>query len=568
MIWWRKITWRTALLGWLITTATVVAFALALIPEQKRVFQENLQSKAYGVAVSLRNITSAAVVNEDYSSVVDQCVEMLKGDRSISYIILTRNDGFSLIHDRSGWRTLTLSDVWLPTRRTTRTSMGPTLLFQRPSFNFSEPFSYSGIEWGWIHVGLSLDTYDQSVRRVYFQTGLLALVFTVIGLGVMILYARYLLKPILDLQDVVRQVAEGDLSARASTDRTDELGQLARSVNSMTEALLRRDRALKETNETLEQRVQERTRALQDQIAAREAANRELAEAQRQLMQLSREAGRAEVATGVLHNVGNVLNSINISANLIQNGLTESPRLEVLKQVGELMQAQGASLPQFLASDPRGQLVPSLLMEIARQLPQDHHAIAKEAAQLIHNVDHVKQIVSAQQGFAKAGGLLQAVKPIELFEEALKITHGSFVRHEVQLNRHFEEVPPLQTDRHLVMQILVNFTTNAVQAVKPLDPAERQIDLYLSSRSGMVEFSVRDNGIGIASEDLKKIFHHGFTTRKDGHGFGLHSGALAAQTLGGEIKVESRGPGLGARFTLVLPIAPTRTNSSEKKELT
>lgn len=566
MIWWEKITWRTALLAWLITTMMVVTFALAIIPEQKRIFQASLGSKAYGVAVSLRNITAAAVVNEDYSSVVDQCMEMLKADRSIKYIILTRNDGFSLIHERSGWRSLTLTDVWLPPDRKPRSNMAVMPLFQQPTFNFSEPFNYSGISWGWIHVGLSLETYDQSVRSVYFRTGLLALVFTVLSLGAMILYAKYLVRPIINLQDTVGKIAAGDLSARAPTGRTDELGQLASSVNIMTEALLRRDRTLKEANETLEQRVQERTRALQDQIFARELAHRELAEAQRRLMQLSREAGMAEVATGVLHNVGNVLNSVNISANLVQNSLAGSPRLALLKQVGELMRAQGEKLPQFLANDPRGQLVPALLMEIAEQLPTDQSAVVAELGQLVQNVDHIKQIVATQQSYAKSGGVIQNVAPAALFEETLRMTQASLARHQIHVSRHFDEIPVLHTDRHQVLQILINFVTNAIQAVKPLEPGEGQISLHLSTDHGQVKFTVEDNGIGISSENRQKIFRHGFTTRKDGHGFGLHSGALAARALGGQLMVDSKGPGLGASFTLILPIEAHANNPQIQRE--
>ncbi|MBK9991382.1 MAG: HAMP domain-containing protein [Verrucomicrobia bacterium] len=439
-------------------------------------------------------------------------------------------------------------------------------LFQQPTYNFSEPFNYSGISWGWIHVGLSLETYDQSVRSVYFRTGLLALFFTMLSLGAMILYAKYLVRPIINLQDTVGKIAAGDLSARAPTGRTDELGQLASSVNTMTEALLRRDSTLKEANETLEQRVQERTRALQDQIAARELAHRELAEAQRRLMQLSREAGMAEVATGVLHNVGNVLNSVNISANLVQNSLAGSPRLALLKQVGGLMRAQGEKLPQFLASDPRGQLVPALLMEIAEQLPTDQSAVVAELGQLVQNVDHIKQIVATQQSYAKSGGVIQNVAPAALFEETLRMTQASLARHQVQVTRHFDEVPVLHTDRHQVLQILINFVTNAIQAVKPLEPGEGHISLRLSAADGQVKFTVEDNGIGISSENRQKIFRHGFTTRKDGHGFGLHSGALAARALGGQLMVDSKGPGLGASFTLILPAAAPIDNPQIQKE--
>jgi signal transduction histidine kinase len=548
-----NITTRTALLAWLVTIGTLAIFALAIIPEQNRTFQENLRSKAYGTTVSLRDVAASAVVSEDYSSVIDHCTEMLKGDASIDYIVFTRNDGFSLAQERTGWRTLSLSGEWLPGERKPIGGIGVVPLFNRRVYHFSQPLDYSGFDWGWIHVGLSLDSYDRSVTSLYHRTALLALLCTILGLLASIFYAKHLVRPILNLQRVVRRVADGDLSARADMVRGDEIGQLATSVNSMTQALLLRDRTLTEANETLEQRVAERTRELQDEVVARERAHRELEEAQRRMMQLSREAGMAEVATGVLHNVGNVLTSINVSANILSDSLTDRPRLTLLKQTTDLMRAQGADLPRFLTEDPRGQLVPALLIELVDQIVAGCAGSAKEVGHLLEKVDHIKQIVATQQDYAKSGGVIQAVVPAELFEEATRISNASINRHGVVVTRDLADVEKIETDRHQALQILVNFITNAIQAVKPRPVGERRISLQLSRTDGHVQFTVADNGVGITPENLQKIFQHGFTTRKDGHGFGLHSGALAASALGGRLTVHSDGPGCGARFTLNLP---------------
>ena len=552
-----NITTRTALLAWLVSIGTLAIFALAIIPEQNRIFQENLRSQAYGTTVSLRDVAASAVVSEDYSSVIDHCTEMLKGDASIDYIVFTRNDGFSLAHERTGWRTLSLSGPWLPAERRSIGGVGVVPLFNRRVYHFSQPLDYSGVDWGWIHIGLSIDSYDRSVAGLYHRTVLLALVCTVLGLLASIFYAKHLVRPVLNLQRVVRQVADGDLSARAEIARGDEIGQLAASVNSMTEALLLRDRTLKEANENLEQRVAERTRELQDEVVARERAHRELEEAQRRLMQLSREAGMAEVATGVLHNVGNVLTSINISANIVRDTLSSRPRLTMLKQATDLMRAQGSSLPRFLSEDRRGQLVPSLIIELVDQILASCTGSAKELGRLLENVDHIKQIVATQQDYAKSGGVIQVIAPADLFEDATRIANASITRHGVVVTRELADIATIETDRHQVLQILVNFITNAIQAVKPCPAGERRISLQLAKTDDHVNFAVQDNGVGIAVEDLQKIFQHGFTTRKDGHGFGLHSGALAARALGGRIEVHSDGPGCGARFTLNLPAQRT-----------
>ena len=239
------ITLRTALLSWLVTISTLLLFVIVIIPQQKRIFLENLESKAHGVAVSLHEVAAGAAVNEDFSSVVDHCKEMLNGDESLDYIVITKNDGFSLIHDRTGWHAETVTNtIWLPVRREPISGIGVVPIFNRRVFHYSQPFDYSGIQWGWIHVGLSLESYDRNVATVYRRTGLLAVGCIALSLLASGLYARRLVSPILSLRAVVQKVAGGDLSARAVVESGDELGNLASSVNSMTEALLQRDRIL------------------------------------------------------------------------------------------------------------------------------------------------------------------------------------------------------------------------------------------------------------------------------------------------------------------------------------
>lgn len=553
-----SITLRTALLAWLVAIITLALFVLAIVPRQKQLFLDNLRSKAYGVTVSLSEVAAGAVVSEDYSSVVDHCMEMLRRDPDIDYIVVTRKDGFSLIHDRNAWNSQNLDATrWRPPVRAPAGGIETVPLLNRRAYAYSQPFDYSGIEWGWIHVGLKLDAYDQSITALYQRTALLGTLCLLFSFGASLLYARHLVRPIVKLRTVVHRVATGDLSVRADITRADELGELAVSINTMTEALLRRDRTLQEARETLEQRVRERTQELENQIAAREKAHRELAETQHRLLRLSREAGMAEVATGMLHNVGNVLNSVNISANLLRDQITGDHHLTLLKQCSDLLRAHQDHLPVFLTADPRGRHVLPLLCEIADDLHTSRASLGREFQALTQNIEHIKQIISVQQRYAKAGGLIQTFDPVDLYHDALSITHASATRHGVVVTPTFPETrTPLSTDRHLALQILVNLLKNAIQAVKPRPAGERQIDLHLVQNHDRTSFIITDNGVGIAPADRHKIFQHGFTTRKDGHGFGLHSGALAAQALGGSLQFSSRGIDHGATFTLILPAAP------------
>ena len=1004
---------RTALLSWFVTLATLLIFVFVILPWQKYTLLKNLESKAQSVATSLRDVAAGAAVNEDYSSVVDHCKEMLAGDESLAYLVMTKNDGFSVVQDRTGWRSEDkMGPEWRPAKREPAGAVRFVPLFQKRVFHFAQPFDYSGIQWGWIHVGLSLDKYDRSVASLYWLTALLGVGCGGLSLLASVTYARRLVRPILNLRATVQRVAGGDLSARATTFRTDELGSLATSVNSMTEALLRRDDilgsvqfaaqrflgaadwrsvidgvlarigqsagvsrayvfenrldtagrlvmhslhewvaagrgtgdlppagarvafddagfvrwrevferreiiaarvcdlpesertllaaqhvrallvipifvedrwwgflglddcveerqwgdaerdslraagdmlgaaiarqhtqdALLEAKTTLEQRVRERTEALQQEnlerreaeaalarslsvinttlestvdgilvldrdgrvkhfnrrfsemwrlspefltsgqtrkilaavtaqlkdpkpflkkslelhfdpaaenfdvaelkdgrvverftrpqqsdgvsagrvwccrdITERRRAEAEIAyerdllqtlldslpdtlffkdlqsrfvrvsrskaesalatlrdrhdqsraagepagypphlqtvtalrewlagrtdcdilgeaEAQprlaeeqeiirtgqpltekiesftrgsgatawylvtkmpwrdehgriigtygisknitaikeaeeklgavhQELMLASRQAGMAEVATDVLHNVGNVLNSVNVSATLVREKLQAS-EVATLVRVAALLRDHAADLAGYLTRDAKGKVIPAFLIELADHLAQEHRVLREEHEQLTRNVEHIKEIVAMQQSYARVSGVLEKLRLADLVGDALRINTSGLARHGVRIERRFADVPMVVTDRHKVLQILVNLINNAKYALDDAERTDRQITLTIEpGAESRIRVIVADNGIGIPPENLLRVFSRGFTTRRDGHGFGLHSGAIAAKELGGGLTAASDGPGRGATFVLELPTTSRGAN--------
>ena len=244
---------RTALLSWLVTLMTLSVFVTFIIPMQTQTFLENLNSKALGIAVSLQDVTAGAVINEDYSSVVDHCTAMLKGDKGLDFIVITKSDGFSIVMEQSGWRIEpALSQEWRPAKVEHKSGIQPIALFAKTSFLYSHPLNYSAIHWGWIHVGLSTESYNQSVHALYLRTAILTLICILVSLAASLVYAKRIVKPIIFLQRVVQQVSNGDLSARASVQGGDELGLLASAVNSMTASLQHRDRILQSVGFTAE----------------------------------------------------------------------------------------------------------------------------------------------------------------------------------------------------------------------------------------------------------------------------------------------------------------------------
>ena len=280
-----------------------------------------------------------------------------------------------------------------------------------------------------------------------------------------------------------------------------------------------------------------------------------------QLLDVSRNAGMAEVATSVLHNVGNVLNSVNVSATLVTDHVRHSKAANVAK-LAAMFDEHKTDLASFLTRDPRGQLVPAYLGTLTESLAQEQKIVTTELDHLQKNIEHIKHIVAMQQSLAKNSGVIASVDLADLVDDAVRIDADALVRHQIKLVRDFQARPTISTDKHKIAQILINLLRNAKYACDDAGRTDKQITLRITADSGHVAIAVSDNGVGIPAENLTRIFNHGFTTRAHGHGFGLHSGALAAKELGGSLTVLSAGPGTGATFILQLPGKPASTAAS------
>lgn len=296
-------------------------------------------------------------------------------------------------------------------------------------------------------------------------------------------------------------------------------------------------------------------------ITARRLADAEREELNRQLRDASRRTGMAEIATGVLHNVGNVLNSINVSASLVEERLHHS-RLPNLERVAHLLEEHARDLPGFFARDPRGQQLQPYLAALARHLTEERSQVSGELACLRRHVDHVKTIVARQQDYARASNFQELASVTSLLDEAVAMHDEALRRNDIQVERAFTEVPLIPIDRHKTLQIFVNLVRNAVPALTGSEKHPRLLRLTVrrSPDGRFIRTEVADSGIGIQAENLTRIFQHGFTTKADGHGFGLHSGALAAREMGGRLSAASDGAGRGATFTLELPIPQSTTS--------
>ena len=351
--------------------------------------------------------------------------------------------------------------------------------------------------------------------------------------------------PIMDDGSTVR----GALVSFHDVTELDRMNSQLKDANSELESsrvqILEKNQELEKTNSNLHVEMNERKKA----EAEREKMHQ-------QLVQASRQAGMADVASSVLHNVGNVLNSINVSTDTLLKTL-KKPMVGDVCRIASMFSEHQHNLQEFLTADPKGRQIPGYLGIVAESLSGSHQTIQSELDSLVKKVDHIKQVIMSQQDIARAGTVREAVSAEDLMEQALMMTMPEPEKYRIEVAREYTHVPKFMTDRHQVLQILVNLITNAKNAMVEYPGHSHRLTLRIGAATdgkGSVQLEVTDTGRGIAAENLPRLFTQGFTTRKTGHGLGLHSAAIAAKGVGGSIKAHSEGDGRGATFRVDLPL--------------
>ena len=403
-----------------------------------------------------------------------------------------------------------------------------------------EPIALGGKRIGTLFFDADYARPLRELQHVYLGVTALALIASLFLAGVLTRpLQRFITQPVHLLAQASEAVArDGDYSMRVIPQGDDELGQLTRAFNHMLA------------------RIDEQDAALRHQVGERTQAEAEVKRVHQQLVDASRMAGMAEVATGVLHNVGNVLNSVNIAASRVSEKLRWS-KVEGLAKAVALLSEHKADLGHYFSHDPQGQRLAAYLEKVSGFLTEENAEMLQELDRLCRNVEHIKEVVAMQQNYARVSSIREDVDPTQLIEDAMQMNSATFTRHGINLVRDCQPVPTVHVEKHKALQILVNLIRNAKHALEDSTLPDRRLTVRLQApEPARVRFVVEDTGVGIPPENLTRIFQHGFTTKKNGHGFGLHSCAIAAKELGGTLSAFSKGAGCGAVFTLELPAVP------------
>lgn len=591
----KGILFRIVTLIWIVIISTILIFTFAIIPFQRELLINRLGSEAKSVVTSIEQVTATAIITEDYSFVVDHCIKVVKDRSAILYVVITRKDGFSLIHAGGQWKSKQLNGLWKPIL--TLPIKGKFIksnLVNKELFHYTSPFSYSGIDWGWIHIGLSLDKFYTDLKVVYNRTLWLAILCISIGLIISFLFARRLTKPVQLLNQIIERVGTGDLSARIDISTGDEIESLANSFNKMTEELQK----ITVSRDKLENEIKGRKRAEDGLIESESRLSSILSSMVDFLFAFDKE-GRftfysapkiedlllnPEEFMGKKHNdvmpkslhkkfddaviknkkgqVAEYEYSIEIneqekwfSAKLspimhkgefngsaaIVRDITESKKLQEQLIHSEKLSATG-QLASGVAHDfnnilqiIRGKCEVILLKRKKKglQLPEE---VVNEINVIIGQSDRGKEIIKNLLTFSKPKKAKKEICYVEnVIDEILVLQKNHVLLENIAIYRNYTPTRPVYIDEGQIEQVFSNLVINARHAIMPI--GNGKIIISIKEINENVEIKFSDNGIGIEKKNIDKIFTPFFTTK----------GAYAKDDL----KIKGVGLGLSVTFTII-----------------
>lgn len=315
----------------------------------------------------------------------------------------------------------------------------------------------------------------------------------------------------------------------------------------------------KALNETLEQKVLHRTEELsrknlelQLQIAEREKAEIKLKETQDILVENAHKAGMAEIASDTIHNVGNILNSIKTSTHMIDKALIKQPA-EGYSKACELLKQHQDNLSDFIANDPKGKKLFDYLIKLDEEFKAVFSEIDSNVKRLKKKINTITDVIVAQQNYAGTSALNVTVDITTVIEDALSMIPELLTEKKITIVKKYQAIPKMRLQKTKLLHTLVNIFKNAVQAMDLTDHDHKVLTIKVWQQAKGVTIEISDTGCGIVCDNLNKIFNHGFTTKKDGFGFGLHSCANYLNEMGATIEVQSAGENQGATFLLCFP---------------
>jgi len=278
----------------------------------------------------------------------------------------------------------------------------------------------------------------------------------------------------------------------------------------------------------------------------------ELRETQKTLVEVAHKAGMAEIATGILHNVGNVLNSVKVSSQFLKERVEDS-KVKGLKKAVNLFKEHEHDLGSYITSDERGKMLPKYLIKLVETLKEEQDIYLEELINLNTGISHVEEIVAVQQDYAGVSGVTEKILLTKMMDDVVKMYRDSFRTNKIEVYNNYSKVSPVLIEKGKLMQVFVNILKNAKESLIMKSEGDKVITINISEDKESQNVEIIDNGVGINEEDLESIFLYGFSTKEHSKGFGLHTSALTVAEFNGKIFANSDGKDKGSKFTIIIP---------------
>ena len=324
--------------------------------------------------------------------------------------------------------------------------------------------------------------------------------------------------------------------------------------------------SIKKQNRKLEKKVSKRTEQLNKKNSDLEKALADLKETRSKLIEEAHKAGMADLATGVLHNVGNLLNSVNVSATMINDGINNLKLLD-FKEANKLLREHMDDLENFIIKDPKAKKLLEFYLMLEEPMDREYEELRVQKQRLAEKIRIITDVVAAQQTFSQAGRVSENISLQQVVEDTLVLKSSGFKKNQIHIRTNFQTDETVDVEKSKLIHILINLFNNAKEAMQKVSN-ERILTIETYHNREGVFLSVADTGEGIDETMMTKIFTHGFTTKETGHGYGLHSCANYMKEMGGALQVHSDGPGRGANFVLMFPKRKKTNKSAVAAETT
>lgn len=271
----------------------------------------------------------------------------------------------------------------------------------------------------------------------------------------------------------------------------------------------------------------------------------------KRLVEQAHRKGMADISTGILHNIGNVLNSINVSAHAIKD-LAGSSLPEDFTMAMKLLESKIDDIENFICMDPKGEKLMQYLIKLGDSFLRLQVSLRNNISRLSEKIDMIDDIVTAQQNYTGVKSTMEELDVVPVIEDALKMNIASLEKYGVRVVKDYKRPILAMAQKTKLFHVLANLVKNAMEAMLERPEDSRMMTLSVRSSGDTCTISVRDTGQGIPEDMLESIFAYGYTTKKGGHGFGLHSCANYMTEMEGRIWAESGGSGKGSVFMLQL----------------